>query len=213
MKTDELIDLLALGEGPVDTQAMARRLAIALIGGLLGAVMLMLALFDVRPDIREAVSTPMFWAKVAFPGVLALGALWLSSRLTRPGVKGGVAWVLLALPTLLVGSGVLVTLLDAPAAGRLGLVLGRTWKTCPFNIALLSVPAFVANFWALRDMAPTRPRLAGLAGGLLAGATATLAYCLHCPEMEVPFWGVWYLIGMLLPAWAGTVLGPRLLRW
>ncbi|MDH1161872.1 DUF1109 domain-containing protein, partial [Pseudomonas otitidis] len=35
----------------------------------------------------------------------------------------------------------------------------------------------------------------------------------HCPEMGVPFWGVWYLLGMLLPTVLGAVLGPRLLRW
>jgi Uncharacterized protein conserved in bacteria len=75
------------------------------------------------------------------------------------------------------------------------------------------VPTFIGVFWALRGLAPTRLRIAGAAGGLLAGATATLAYCLHCPEMGIPFWGVWYLLGMLLPTGLGAVLGPRLLRW
>jgi hypothetical protein len=49
--------------------------------------------------------------------------------------------------------------------------------------------------------------------GLLAGATATMVYCLHCPEMGVPFWGVWYFLGILIPAAVGLLLGPRLLRW
>lgn len=51
------------------------------------------------------------------------------------------------------------------------------------------------------------------AAGLLAGSTATLAYCLHCPEMQVPFWGAWYLLGMLVPTLVGALAGPRLLRW
>jgi hypothetical protein len=92
-------------------------------------------------------------------------------------------------------------------------VLGKTWRVCPFNIAMLSIPGFIAVFWALKGLAPTRLALTGAAGGLLAGSTATLAYCLHCPEMGIPFWGAWYVLGMLLPAVVGAVLGPRLLRW
>ena len=78
---------------------------------------------------------------------------------------------------------------------------------------MLSVPVFIAVFWALRGLAPTRLVLTGAVGGLLSGAVATLAYCLHCPEMGVAFWGVWYVLGMLLPTAIGALLGPRLLRW
>jgi len=38
-------------------------------------------------------------------------------------------------------------------------------------------------------------------------------YSLHCPEMEAPFIGFWYLLGMLIPTAVGALLGPRLLRW
>ncbi len=62
-------------------------------------------------------------------------------------------------------------------------------------------------------LAQTGLRPAGAMAGLLAGSVATVAYCLHCPEMEVPFWAVWYVVGMLIPALAGWLLGPRLLRW
>jgi hypothetical protein len=30
---------------------------------------------------------------------------------------------------------------------------------------------------------------------------------------ERSFLGLWYVIGMLIPAAAGALLGPRLLRW
>ena len=49
--------------------------------------------------------------------------------------------------------------------------------------------------------------------GFLAGAGAALVYCLHCPESTAPFIGLWYTLGMLIPAIAGALLGPRLLRW
>ena len=213
MKTNELIDLLASGESPVDRHALGKRFALALLGGGLGALLLMAALYGVRPDLAEVARTPLFWAKVALPGSLAPLALWLCSRLARPGVKGGAAWVLLCLPIALVWLGGALALAGAPVEARPELIFGKTWRTCPLNIALLSVPAFIGVFWALRGLAPTRLRLAGAVGGLLAGATATLAYCLHCPEMGVPFWGVWYLLGMLLPTLLGAALGPRLLRW
>ncbi|CDF85340.1 hypothetical protein PKB_4011 [Pseudomonas knackmussii B13] len=213
MKTNELIELLAAGDTRVDRQALGKRFAIALLGGGLGALLLMATIFGVRPDLAEIARTPLFWAKVALPGSLAPLALWLCSRLARPGVSGGAAWVLLGLPVLLVWLGGALELAGVPVEARSELIFGKTWRTCPLNIALLSVPAFIAVFWALRGLAPTRLRLAGAVGGLLAGATATLAYCLHCPEMGIPFWGVWYLLGMLLPTLLGAALGPRLLRW
>jgi len=213
MKTDELITLLAAGEGPVERHALARRMAQALLAGLLAAVLMTVALYGVRSDLADVARTPLFWAKLALPGSLALLALWLTQRLARPGVKGGLAWGLLGLPLLVVWLGAAISLSGAPVEARAELIFGRTWRTCALNISLLSVPVFIAVFWAVRGLAPTRLRQAGAAAGLLAGSTATLAYCLHCPEMQVPFWGTWYLLGMLVPTLVGALAGPRLLRW
>ncbi|MFJ4445269.1 DUF1109 domain-containing protein [Pseudomonas sp. NPDC089422] len=213
MKTDDLISLLAAGEGPVQHNATIRRLALAVLLGGLAAVLMTAALYGVRSDLAEVARTPLFWAKVALPGSLALLALWLTSRLARPGVRGGLARGLLGLPLLLLWLGAALSLAGAPLDARADLLFGRTWRTCALNITLLSLPGLVSVFWALRGLAPTRLRQAGAAGGLLAGSTATLAYCLHCPEMGVPFWGLWYVLGMLLPTALGAWLGPRLLRW
>lgn len=213
MKTDELITLLAAGEGSVERHALARRMAQALLAGLLAAVLMTVALYGVRSDLADVARTPLFWAKLALPGSLALLALWLTQRLARPGVKGGLAWGLLGLPLLVVWLGAAISLSGAPVEARAELIFGRTWRTCALNISLLSVPVFIAVFWAVRGLAPTRLRQAGAAAGLLAGSTATLAYCLHCPEMQVPFWGTWYLLGMLVPTLVGALAGPRLLRW
>lgn len=213
MNTNDWIDLLARHEGPVNRHVSAKRLGVALLGGLLGAVLMTAAIYGVRSDLGEVIRTPLFWAKVALPASLALLGLWLTQRLARPGVKGGALWGLLGLPLVLVWLGAAISLLGTPVEARADLVLGRTWRTCALNIALLSLPCLIAVFWALRGLAPTRLRQAGAAGGLLAGSTATLAYCLHCPEMGVPFWGLWYVLGMLLPLLFGAAIGPRLLRW
>jgi hypothetical protein len=197
----------------VQRNVPSRRLGLAVLLGLLAAVLMTAALYGVRSDLAEVARTPLFWAKVALPGSLAALGLWLTSRLARPGVRGGVAWGLLGLPLLLLWLGAALSLAGAPLDARADLLFGRTWRTCALNIALLSLPGLVSVFWALRGLAPTRLRQAGAAGGLLAGSTATLAYCLHCPEMGVPFWGLWYVLGMLLPTALGAWLGPRLLRW
>lgn len=213
MKTDDLISMLATGVTPVDRHVVARRLCIAtLLGATLATLLVALAL-HVRADLADVAATPLFWAKVALPLSLMLGALSMVARLARPGMAPAVTWLGITVPFAAVWLGAIVVITQTPAGERAAAVLGETWRVCPFNIAMLSVPAFVATFWALRGLAPTRLRLTGAVGGLLSGAVATLAYCLHCPEMGVAFWGVWYVLGMLVPAAVGALLGPRLLRW
>jgi hypothetical protein len=205
--------MLATGAGAVPRHATARRYALAMGWGALAAALLMAVMLGVRPDLAQAAMLPMFWAKIAYTGTLTSGSLVAAARLSRPGaeldrVPGLLAAVVLAMWAL--GT---FSLLGAEREQWRSLVLGETWRVCPFLIAVLSVPVFVAVLWAMKGLAPTRLRLAGGAAGLLAGACAALVYSLHCPEMGAPFIGVWYLLGTLIPAAAGLLLGPRLLRW
>jgi hypothetical protein len=213
MKTDELIDLLATGVPPADRAVTARRFARALPAGALGSLVLMMIVYGLRPDLGDIARGALFWAKVAYPLCIAVGAWLAVMRLGRPGARAGFAWILIAMPFVLVWIAAAYTLAGAAPAERLSLVLGQSWRSCPFNILLLSVPVFPAVAWAARSLAPTRLRLAGAAAGLLSSAVATVGYCLHCPEMSPAFWSVWYAIGMMLPALIGAWLGPRLLRW
>ena len=213
MRTDDLIFMFATGVTPVDRHVVSRRFGIAVATGAALAALLVAATLHVRADLAEVAVTPLFWAKVALPLSLALGALWMASRLARPGMATGACWPGVTVPFAAVWLGAFYVLAQTPAAERAAAMLGQTWRVCPFNIAVLSVPVFIAVFWALRGLAPTRLRLTGAVGGLLSGAVATLAYCLHCPEMGVAFWGVWYVLGMLVPTAIGALLAPRLLRW
>lgn len=213
MKTDDLISMLATGAQPVDHWLAAKRFALVVLLGLSAAVLCVVSFFGVRADISQAVSTLMFWAKAALPVCLILCALSVLGRLARPGMTVGFGggWIILVL--IVVWGGAFYVLADAEPDTRVALLLGRTWRTCALNIALLSVPGLIAAFWVVRGMAPTRLKMAGACCGLFAGALGCLAYCLHCPEMEVPFWAVWYVIGILLPTVLGALLGPRLLNW
>jgi hypothetical protein len=213
MKTDDLITMLASGAGPVESGAPRRRFAVGLGWGAFGTTLLMALLLGVRADLAEAAWLPMFWIKLAFPAALLAGALLAVLRMSRPGVRLGRVPAAIAAPVLAMWLLAAVVLLGADPAERGDLVLGFSWNSCPFTIALLSVPLFGASLWAMKGLAPTQPALAGAASGLLAGAGGALIYALYCPEMAAPFIAIWYLLGMLIPAALGALLGPRLLRW
>jgi len=213
MKTDELIAALASHAGAVEPGALQRRYAMALGWGAFGTTLLMAILLGVRPDLAEAARLPMFWVKLAFPAALFAGALLAVTRLSRPGVRLGRVPGALAAPVLAMWLLGAIVLLAAAPGERDDLLLGHSWRSCPFTIALLSVPLFGAALWAMKGLAPTKPALAGGAAGLLAGAGGALVYALYCPEMAAPFIGIWYLLGMLIPAVLGALAGPRLLRW
>jgi len=213
MKTDDLIHMLARNDAPVDLHALKKRFTIAMLIAALAATLLATMWLGVRPDIAIAAKTPLFWLKGALPATLALGALWMATRLSRPGVPAGISWWGVVVPIAAVWGGASYVLAQAAPDARLSLILGQTWSVCPLLIALLSIPGFIAIFAAIKGLAPTRLRLAGATGGLLSGAIATLAYCVHCPEMGVPFWACWYVLGMLIPTALGALLGPRFLRW
>jgi hypothetical protein len=213
MKTDDLIALLAADGAPVDPHAVSRRFGTGLGLGTVAAVALMLAWLGLRPDMVDAARLPMFWYKLAFPALLGGAALAAAARLSRPGVRVGLVWLALAAPVMALWAISAWLLAQAPPLLRTDMLLGSSSSVCTFNIAVVSVPLFIAAFWAMKGFAPTRLALAGAVAGLLAGAVGALVYALHCTEMEAPFLAVWYVAGMLVPTVFGAVLGPRLLRW
>lgn len=213
MKTEDLVNLLARQPEPVPAHGAEHRYAVAMLAGLLGSAVLMLAVLGLNPALREHTSLPMFWAKGTFAASLAIAGVFGVLRLSRPGAPLGAIPAALATSLALMWALAAWTLLSADPAQRPALVFGRTWTSCPFNIALLSLPVFIGMLWATRGLAPTRLRLAGAAAGLAAGAAGALVYTLHCPELTAPFLGIWYVLGMLIPTFIGALIGSRLLRW
>jgi len=212
MKTENLIDLLAAGGEP--EPGVARRAALwPLLAGILVSGAILLATLGPRTDLPQAGLLPSFWIKLAFCLALA-GAGWRAvKRLATPGASvSSLPWLVggsIFLLWLLAG----VALLQADPAARTQLFLGSTWRYCPTLITLMSLPAFGAALHLMRGLAPTRLRLAGAAAGLAAGAMAASVYCLHCPEASLVFVGCWYLLGMVIPAGIGALIGPKVLAW
>ena len=213
MKTEELVDLLATGAEPVSRDTAARRFTLALLVAALGALLLMQWKFGLRPDLASVAYTGLFLAKIALPTCSAIGALIGTTRLSRPGAKIGRAQLLVGMPIALVWLAGAIFVCMAEPQDRPLLLFGMSWRTCPFNILMLSIPGFIAVFVAVKSLAPTNLRLAGASAGLLSSSIATIAYCLHCPEMSPAFWSIWYVLGMVLVAALGAALGPKLLRW
>jgi hypothetical protein len=211
MKTDELIILLARGAGPVAPGLAWRRLLPALLGGVLLSLLLVTVSRGLLPG--AAFATPVPWLKFAYGAALGSGALWWLWRLARPGADDGRAPRGLLAAVLAVALAGLAAVCVAAPGQRAEALLGSTWAVCPRNVLLLSLPAFVGLLWALRGLAPTRPRVAGAAAGLVAGAAGSVAYAFSCPEPSVAFVAVWYSAGVLAASGLGAALGPRVLRW
>ena len=211
MKTDALSDMLARDAGPVPRALAARRLSPAAAAGLLVSALIAIAWFGAIPAQMFATAVP--WTKMAYAGALALAAGWWTARLSRPAAPIALprrVTVLVLLAMVVVGG---FSLASTPAGARLDALLGESWPTCPWSVLVLSLPALAGSLWAVRGLAPTRPRAAGFAAGLLAGSVGAFGYSLSCPEASPAFVAVWYTLGIAFTGAVGAVLGPRVLRW
>ena len=211
MKTDELIEMLARGAGPAPRAVVARRLAPAAALGLAASALLALALFGPVPAAMYDSAAP--WIKLGYAASLALAAGWLTSRLARPVARLRLPQRAVAVVFGAMGAFGLAALIAASPGERGVALLGVSWSTCPWNVLALSLPALIATLWAVRGLAPTRPRAAGFAAGLFAGALGAFGYALSCPEVSPTFVALWYSLGILLSGAVGAFAGPRVLRW
>jgi hypothetical protein len=211
MKTGRLIGLLATGAGPAPRAPVARRLAPVLAGALAASAVVSIAALGLIPPAMWSGAAP--WMKLGYAGGLGAAGAWLVARLARPAARIGAAPYALAAVVaamLLVGAADLAL---EPPAGRYSHLVGQSAARCPWAILVLSIPALAGVMWALRGLAPTRLRLAGLGAGLLAGAIGAAGYSLSCTEQSAAFIAVWYSLGIALSGLLGGVLGGRLLRW
>jgi hypothetical protein len=211
MKTDDLIGMLATGAGPAPRAVVARRLAPVLLGGAAASALLAVGFIGLVPT--GLFDDGAWWAKLGYAAGLAMALTWPFARLARPVAHTRAPWRLVGavvLAMVLLGSW---QVLQAEPGSRSQALLGHSWASCPWNVLLLSLPALGGAFWALRGLAPTRPRATGLAAGLLAGAVGAAGYALSCSELSMAFVAVWYTLGIALAGALGALLGPRLLRW
>ncbi|TAG06292.1 MAG: DUF1109 domain-containing protein [Betaproteobacteria bacterium] len=213
MKTDDLISMLAHDAPPVDRRAYAMKVALALLGAAALSFAVMVVWMSINPKLAALLGNLWFWVRFAFIASLAALTWWALSRLGKPGAARSVSLWPLVVPVLVLGVVGVWMLIDAPADRRLPMILGVSWDVCSRNIAMLSIPLFLASIWVARQFAPTRLRVTGAVLGFFSGAVGALIYSMHCPELSPSFLMIWYTLGMLIPAVIGALLGRRLLAW
>jgi hypothetical protein len=211
--TDDLIDRLAQDLKVSRPGALSSRLALAVTIGALVGLAGVLLLLGPRADLATAVTSMMFWMKLAYTGAIGAVGVICVERISRPAGRPGRRLAWLAAPALVIGVAALAQIVRAPAGAFGRLVMGNSASSCSWLIAAASIPLFVVLMWAVRGLGPTRLRLAGALTGLTAGGVAASIYCLHCDESGAPFVAIWYSLGILAPCAVGALTGPRLLRW
>lgn len=212
MRTSELIRALAADCG-FHAIPPGRALALAMIPAAAAAFSLHLAVLGLRPDFISTLSDPRLLFKLAAMLLLAGSSGPLALRLVKPGASLRRPILLLAaFPALLTGA-VVAELIAIPSSLWLQKIVGTDALACLLSIPLLSAFPLCASFLALRQGAPERPRLAGAAAGLFAGASGALLYATHCPNDSPLYVAVWYLLAIGIAVTAGAAAGRRLLRW
>lgn len=211
MKTEDLIDALAAGLEP----ARPARPNAALLGGAgLAAVTAVALLLGVRPDLTQALHAPTPWLKGLYTAALAASAIWLATRLGRPGVDARPAAFALIFVVAIAALWGGVEMAITPPEARMAGWLGQTWTICGRNIVLVSAFASPLVFLSARRLAPTRPTAAGLALGVATGGIAATAYgLLHCGEATAAFVATWYTLGVAAAGLIGAGIGRFALRW
>lgn len=213
MKTEDLIATLSADTVPPPRLALGARLGLACGVSAIIALVATALWLGLRPDMMGAMHTRAFWMKACYTGALSIAGFMAVSRLARPGGRAGAAAWILALVVTVMFSMSGMRMIMMPADHRMAAWLGASWTVCTRNIVMLSIPVFVGVILVLRQLAPTRLRLAGAGAGLLAGALGATVYGLHCPETGAAFVATWYSLGVATWAAIGALLGPRLLRW
>jgi len=211
MKTSDLIAALSQGAGPAPRAVAARRLLPASLAGVLIAAAA--ALMVIGPAPAATLGSTALWTKLGYTAALALSAAWLAARLARPAAPAALAWRLVVAVVVAMGVFGLAALVATQPGERLNYLLGYSSLECPWNVLALSLPALAALLWAVRGLAPVRPRAAGMAAGLLAGSLGAFGYALACPEVSIAFVAAWYSLGIALTAALGALLGPWALHW
>jgi len=212
MKTSNLITALAADAArPVVPQS--RYWLAAALAAVVVAAIVFFATIGPRPDIAAAAGTPRFLFKFVVTLALAGSALFVLDRLARPGAarRGSLGW-LLAAPALLAAA-IGVELLTQPEAQWQMLAVGKNSVVCLTYIPVIGIGPLALFILALRRGAPTRPGLAGLVAGFVAGGIAATLYAAHCTDDSPLFVATWYTLAVAMLGAAGGVAGRLFVRW
>ena len=212
MKTSEFIAALTADPIPEPIR-LGRRVAVALVIGFLGSLVIYALLMGPRPDIAHAARTMRFNLKFVDAFAFALPTLLLTLRLARPDAKPRTIALWLLAPLILLAAGVVVELIVVPSNEWMSRLVGHHSMFCMRMIPLLAAPILAALIVALRAGAPLHPGLTGALAGASSAGVAALLYASHCPDDSPLFVATWYPLATLICTGVGALAGRRLLAW
>jgi len=205
--TDSILDELA-SEGALPAAGHSLRFVTPLLVALVVCTGIAAAVLDGAFADWESTGPGPISVKWGFSLALVLMAPIALWTLGRPGRKSTWTVAILSIPFLLV-LGLLALDLSMNAAS----FPGETWQQCLTAMAILSPLAFGGAIIAMRALAPTNLKRAGLVAGLFGGGVAMTAYAPFCPERGMLYMAVFYCLPILTMAGLGWLAGPKLLRW
>ncbi len=212
MRTSEFIAALAADPIPTPIR-LGRRIAAALVIGVVGSLALYLLLLGPRPDIAEAARTVRFCLKFVDLLAFALPSLLLMLRLARPDAKPRALALWLVAPFIFLAAGVVVELFIVPQSAWMSRLMGANAMHCMITISMLAAPVLAALIVALREGAPLHPALTGALAGAASAGIAALFYASSCPDNLPLFVGTWYPLATLICMGVGALAGRRFLAW
>jgi hypothetical protein len=212
VKTSDFINALAADPVPEPIQ-LGRRVALALVVGLVASVALYWLLLGPRPDIVAATGSMRFWLNFVDSFAFALPTLLLTLRLAHPDAKPRTLALWLAAPFILLAIGVLVELAVVPQSEWMSRLMGATAMHCTFTIPMLAAPILAALIVALRPGAPLHPALTGAIAGAASAGVAALVYASSCPGDSPLFVATWYPLATLICMGVGALAGRWFLAW
>ena len=212
VKTSEFIAALAADPVP-ERVNFGRRIAAALVVGLVGAIAIYAFRLGPRPDIAEAARTVRYNLKFLDALALALPSILLLARLVRPDAKPGARALWLFAPLVLLALAVVVELMVVPSDQWLPRLFGQNMKYCTTMIPLMAAPILAALIVAMRAGAPQHPGWTGALAGAAAAGIASFLYASHCPDDSPLFVATWYPVATLVCAGAGALAGRLFLAW
>jgi len=212
MKTDDLIRALTSDLAPPGP-SIERRFVVAFLPGVLVALALFAVTLGPRGDLALVAGDMRFLFKFVVTLLLALCSALLVWRLVRPGAPARLQIAVLAFVPVILAAGVLMELFVLPAGSWCPKLIGSNGLTCLISIPFFALPMLIAEIFALRQGAPTRPALTGVVAGLFAGGVAAAIYAAHCPDDSPLFVALWYSLGIAIVALVGGLAGRLALRW
>jgi hypothetical protein len=212
MKTSDLINALVEDQA-VNEPLFGPTLVVWLAMGLAVSVAIFAAFLGVRADIANAIIDPhvqfkFIFAASLFVPLLALTVygLWPERELV-PMLR----W--LALPMVVLVSGMAFQLLTSPSDYWVSGMVGRYPSACLRSIPALAIGPLLAILAMLRNGAPAQPVVSGAIAGAGSGGLAAFIYALHCPDDSALFVALWYSLAIGIVSVIGGLLGRYWLKW